>query len=217
MINYKNILIGISCLLILVTGCAASGHGGGSRDFSSMERHFVDEYVEVMGHGFFDPKPYWEQENKRRELVLQLKGNDDNFNNARRMNYMMTRQIERDRGSFFCLLFYINPGIKVRVEQEAFTIRIAHGDSIAEYRDQGLCAEISFAAFDKNKPAYMDSRDRAFYLHNGLMPERIKGYPLVTYARFPPEAATGKFVGLSIDYEHWKYEGPGVKEKPKWK
>jgi len=209
------IVVGIVCIVMTSFGCAGVGVGQ-VKDYSQLKRHFVDEHVEVMGHGFFDFKKFWADQRVGHELVMKLKGNDTAFMNVRRMEIMMGKDVDEKRSSYWCIRLYLAPQIKAWVEPGAFILRVAHGDSIVEYRDQGLCTLIRLDAVNDRHIAYLDSADRPYFFYDKMQP-RSDNRPAVTWGRYPPEASQGKVVGMSIDYDHWRYEGPGVKPKPQWK
>jgi len=216
-LNKNPIVMMVVCALAICVGCAGVGRSGGAvKDYSQYERHFVDDYVEVMGRGFFDPMEFRAAQRERHELILQMTGDDRKFMNVRRMEIMMGKDVDKKRSSYYNIRLYLDQQVKAWVEPGAFILQVAYGDSIVEYRDLGLCTLIRLDAINDRDIAYLDSADRPYFFYDKMQP-RSDNRPAVTWGRYPPEASQGKVVGMRIDYDHWRYEGPGVKPKPQWK
>jgi len=100
---------------------------------------------------------------------------------------MMTKEIENERSCFWNILLYLDTKVKAWVEPGAFILKVAHGDSIVEYRDRGLCTGIRLDAVNDRDIAYLDSAHRAYLFHDGIQP-RVSGHPPVrAWGRYPPK------------------------------
>jgi len=224
MIRLNGVFRAWRCLLLLalmcwgISDCANIGSGvSGDGQLSERKRHIVDGHIELLINGFFPPDIYWSKYEGKRQLFIQLTGSDRLFMNSRTLRTAMTEEIEKGNVSFLDVMFFLSPGVEVVAQEGAFILTMAFGDTIREFRDLGLCMNLNNTLLaEKPRPIY-DTGIRPFLVKEQMQKSRPKGRPLVGSLRFPAEASRGKLKGIRIDYEKWRYNGPGVKEKPQLK